>query len=56
VDLTDTYDAGLRRQVRRAARVSGLALWTGVYLAISRLSYQTPAEIGALVDAPDKRD
>ena len=47
VDLTDTYDAGLRRQMQRAARVSGMRLRTGVYLAVSGPSYETPAEIRA---------
>jgi len=47
VDLTDTYDAGLRRLLRRAARVSGVKLRAGVYLAVSGPSYETPAEIRA---------
>ena len=47
VDLTDTYDAGLHRLLRRAARVSGVQLRTGVYLAVSGPSYETPAEIRA---------
>ena len=47
VDLTDTYDAGLRRFLSRAARVSGVELRSGVYLAVSGPSYETPAEIRA---------
>ena len=47
VDLTDTYDAGLRRLLSRAARVSGVKLRSGVYLAVSGPSYETPAEIRA---------
>ena len=47
VDLTDTYDAGLHRLLSRAARVSGVKLRSGVYLAVSGPSYETPAEIRA---------
>lgn len=47
VDLTDTYDAGLRRLLSRTARVSGVKLRSGVYLAVSGPSYETPAEIRA---------
>ena len=47
VDLTDTYDAGLHRLLGRAARVSGVPLRAGVYLAVSGPSYETPAEIRA---------
>ena len=47
VDLTDTYDAGMHRLLRRAARVSGVPLRAGVYLAVSGPSYETPAEIRA---------
>jgi len=47
VDLTDTYHAGMRRLLSRAARVSGVKLRSGVYLAISGPSYETPAEIRA---------
>jgi purine-nucleoside phosphorylase len=47
VDLTDVYDAGLRRCLRRAARSSGVRLHSGVYLAVSGPSYETPAEIRA---------
>ncbi|MFO1488151.1 MAG: purine-nucleoside phosphorylase [Verrucomicrobiota bacterium] len=47
VDLTDTYDAGMRRLLRRAATVSRMKLRAGVYLAVSGPSYETPAEIRA---------
>jgi len=47
VDLTKTYDAELSALLRRAARKSGLTLRTGVYLAVSGPSYETPAEIRA---------
>jgi len=47
VDLTDTYDAELRRLLERAARVSGVKLRSGVYLAVCGPSYETPAEIRA---------
>jgi purine-nucleoside phosphorylase len=47
VDLTCAYDSGLRILLRQAARMSGIRLRSGVYLAISGPSYETPAEIGA---------
>ena len=47
VDLTDTYDAGLRRLLGAAGRGAGLKLRRGVYLAVSGPSYETPAEIRA---------
>jgi purine-nucleoside phosphorylase len=47
VDLTDTYDAGLRMLLKRAARACGIKLRSGVYLAVSGPSYETPAEIRA---------
>jgi purine-nucleoside phosphorylase len=47
VDLTATYDAGLRSHLRAAARTAGLRLRSGVYLAVSGPSYETPAEIRA---------
>jgi purine-nucleoside phosphorylase len=47
VDLTDTYDAELRRLLSRSARACGLKLRSGVYLAVSGPSYETPAEIRA---------
>jgi purine-nucleoside phosphorylase len=47
VDLTCTYDLGLRRILRTAATDCKLTLRTGVYLAVSGPSYETPAEIRA---------
>jgi purine-nucleoside phosphorylase len=47
VDLTDTYDAELRRLLSRSAHACGLKLRSGVYLAVSGPSYETPAEIRA---------
>lgn len=47
VDLTDTYDAGLRELLLAAGKASRLKLRRGVYLAVSGPSYETPAEIRA---------
>jgi len=47
VDLTDTYDAGLRRLLTAAGRRCRIQLRQGVYLAVSGPSYETPAEIRA---------
>jgi len=47
VDLTETYDEKLRGLLFRAARLGGLKLQQGVYLAVSGPSYETPAEIRA---------
>ena len=47
VDLSSAYDVELRKQLRRAGRKLGLALKSGVYLAVSGPSYETPAEIRA---------
>jgi len=47
VDLTRTYDFGLRRLLHRSARQCRLKLRSGVYLALSGPSYETPAEIRA---------
>jgi purine-nucleoside phosphorylase len=47
VDLSRAYDAGLADAMRRAARASRVRLRTGVYLAVSGPSYETPAEIRA---------
>ena len=47
VDLTHTYDAGLNRLLQKAARGCKLRLHSGVYLAVSGPSYETPAEIRA---------
>jgi purine-nucleoside phosphorylase len=47
VDLTEAYDKGLRRLMERAASACGLKLRSGVYLAVTGPSYETPAEIQA---------
>jgi purine-nucleoside phosphorylase len=47
VDLTQTYDRRLIRLLRQAARRCKLNLRSGVYLAVSGPSYETPAEIRA---------
>jgi purine-nucleoside phosphorylase len=47
VDLSDVYDARLRRLLQRAGRACHVRLRSGVYLAVSGPSYETPAEIRA---------
>jgi purine-nucleoside phosphorylase len=47
VDLSCTYDQGLRALLQRAARQCGVKLRAGVYLAVCGPSYETPAEIRA---------
>lgn len=47
VDLTQTYDPGLSGLLRAAANECKVRLRTGVYLAVSGPSYETPAEIRA---------
>jgi inosine/guanosine/xanthosine phosphorylase family protein len=47
VDLTEAYDPGLRTALRAAARAAGVRAHTGVYLAVSGPTYETPAEIRA---------
>ena len=47
VDLTCTYDKGLRALLQRAGRQCGVKLRAGVYLAVCGPSYETPAEIRA---------
>jgi purine-nucleoside phosphorylase len=47
VDLTEAYDPGLRRLLARAARLSSVRVRTGVYLAVSGPTYETPAEVRA---------
>jgi purine-nucleoside phosphorylase len=47
VDLTDTYDPQLVRFLKKAADKAKARLSTGVYLAVSGPSYETPAEIRA---------
>ena len=47
VDLSDTYDVELVRLLKKAASKAKARLSTGVYLAVSGPSYETPAEIRA---------
>lgn len=47
VDLSCAYDEGLRRLLQQAGKSAGLKLRSGVYLAVSGPSYETPAEIRA---------
>jgi len=47
VDLTKTYDDRLNRLLKEAAHEKRLRLHSGVYLAVSGPSYETPAEIRA---------
>lgn len=47
VDLTGSYDAGLRKILVQSGRQAGLKMHTGVYLAVSGPSYETSAEIRA---------
>lgn len=47
LDLTRAYDRELIKLMRAAARAEGVRLHSGVYLAVSGPSYETPAEIRA---------
>ena len=47
VDLSKTYDETLRQLLLRAAKLCAARLHSGVYLAVSGPSYETPAEIRA---------
>jgi inosine/guanosine/xanthosine phosphorylase family protein len=47
VDLTKTYDPNLNRLLKKAAQQAKVTLHSGVYLAVSGPSYETPAEIRA---------
>ena len=47
VDLTQAYDLVLRAMLRRAGKAARLKLRSGIYLAVSGPSYETPAEIRA---------
>ena len=47
VDLTLAYDPGLSALLHRAGKAARLKLRSGVYLAVSGPSYETPAEIRA---------
>ncbi|MBI5386226.1 MAG: purine-nucleoside phosphorylase [Verrucomicrobia bacterium] len=47
VDLSQTYERGLRDLVEKAAKKAKARLHTGQYLAVCGPSYETPAEIRA---------
>ncbi|MDW7980792.1 MAG: purine-nucleoside phosphorylase [Verrucomicrobiales bacterium] len=47
VDLSRAYDAMLNRLLSAAARAAKVTLKSGVYIAVSGPSYETPAEIRA---------
>jgi purine-nucleoside phosphorylase len=47
VDLTCVYDEGLRKLLHQAGRACDTRLRSGVYLALSGPTYETPAEIQA---------
>jgi purine-nucleoside phosphorylase len=47
VDLTSVYDPALNGLLLRAGRACGIHLRSGVYIAVSGPSYETPAEIAA---------
>ena len=44
-DMTQAYDAGLRKQLNAAARTSGIAVKNGVYLYALGPNFETPAEV-----------
>lgn len=46
-DMTEVYDKNLRSKIRDFAKVEGLALQEGIYLATTGPSFETPAEIRA---------
>jgi purine-nucleoside phosphorylase len=48
VDLTEAYDAGLRRAARKAAAKLRVPCFEGVYACLLGPTYETPAEIRAL--------
>lgn len=45
LDMSQAYDPGLSKLMRRAARKSKVRIRSGVYAAVSGPSYETPAEI-----------
>jgi purine-nucleoside phosphorylase len=45
VNLTEAYDAGLRRAIGEAAAAAGVELHKGVYMWLSGPTFETPAEI-----------
>ncbi len=48
IDLTETYDRGLREKFRSHARALNLPLHEGVYASVPGPQYETPAEIRML--------
>lgn len=44
-DMTDAYDAGMRKIALEAARRKNIPIREGVYIGLSGPSYETPAEI-----------
>jgi purine-nucleoside phosphorylase len=44
-DMSDPYDAGLRRQMHDTARALGIRLEDGVYAGLLGPTYETPAEV-----------
>jgi purine-nucleoside phosphorylase len=51
VDLSSVYDPSLRDAALSVAEAAGVDLGTGVYVALSGPSYETPAEIAFLASA-----
>jgi purine-nucleoside phosphorylase len=47
VDQTQVYDPALRQPLKQAARQAKVRIHSGVYLAVSGPTYETPAEIRA---------
>jgi purine-nucleoside phosphorylase len=47
-DLSEAYDAGLRRVLREAAAATGQAVQEGVYAGLLGPTYETPAEVRML--------
>jgi purine-nucleoside phosphorylase len=50
IDLTKAYDLKMSTWLKRAGRDCKVRLHTGVYLAVSGPSYETPAEIQAFAE------
>ncbi len=47
-DMSEAYDAGMRRDALEAARRKGIGLREGVYAGVPGPSYETPAEVRML--------
>jgi purine-nucleoside phosphorylase len=47
VDQTEVYDPVMREELKRAGRAAKVRVHSGVYLALSGPTYETPAEIRA---------